>query len=378
MPLLVVLLMLTIPAVGATTQRQVISRSDASWPHFHFDPANSGYNPFENVLNSSNVSQLRPAWTVQLSQGTTPSAAVAGGTVFATDAVGVVWAIRATTGAIEWSFATGSGLHGPTVSAGHVYVGTAPGEVLSLDESTGALQWSVQLNGSIFDSVTVEGGLLYVVAATASGSDVTYALDATTGALAWSRAILADSVPAASDGSIYETSPINCSAYGLDASSGMPIWSYSTGCGEGDLGSAAFSDDTVFVNDDGSVVALDSETGRARWSRPYSGVSDSTPAVGRGVVFTASASELMAIDEATGQVLWSAPIHTRYSSPALANGVVYVGAGRFLRAFDAASGQLLWISAPRSGGFDTSPVVVDGTVYMGSGDGTITAFTLFP
>ena len=55
-----------------------------NWPEFHFNAASTGFNPYENVIGPSNVSQLKTAWTATaLHDDITDSpAAVANGVVY--------------------------------------------------------------------------------------------------------------------------------------------------------------------------------------------------------------------------------------------------------------------------------------------------------
>src|SRR6266568_9685656 len=46
---------------GETAQATFTVRTD--WTRFHFDLADTGLNPYENVLGTSNVSGLAPKWT---------------------------------------------------------------------------------------------------------------------------------------------------------------------------------------------------------------------------------------------------------------------------------------------------------------------------
>jgi len=64
---------------------------------------------------------------------------------------------------------------------------------------------------------------------------------------------------------------------------------------------------------------------------------------------------------------WSAPTGAAVaSSPAVVNGVVYVGSGDdHLYAFNAQTGAQLW-SATTAGGVSSSPAVANGVVYVGS------------
>jgi len=62
------------------------------------------------------------------------------------------------------------------------------------------------------------------------------------------------------------------------------------------------------------------------------------------------------------------------SSPVVANGMVYVGSDDYkLYAFDAASGQQKWV-ASNSGVINSSPAIANGMVYVGSGDDNLYAF----
>src|SRR5262249_12504531 len=52
---------------GSMAQATFTVRSD--WPKFHFDLPNSGFNPYENVVSTGNVSQLSLDWHASPSQG---------------------------------------------------------------------------------------------------------------------------------------------------------------------------------------------------------------------------------------------------------------------------------------------------------------------
>ena len=71
---------------------------------------------------------------------------------------------------------------------------------------------------------------------------------------------------------------------------------------------------------------------------------------------------------------WTVPIGGEiYSSPAVLNGIVYVGSGAKLYAFNAITGTQFW-SAPTGGKIWSSPAVANGIVYVGSGDHRLYAF----
>ena len=138
-----------------------------NWAQYQFDSCHSGYNRWEFLLNSSNVSNL----------------------------------------VLDWSNYTGPiGGSSPTVANGMVYIATAyerqgPQYLCAFDARSGALIWTFQeeANGPVRSSAAVAGGVVYY-----GGNPGLYALNATTGVPIWS--IPTDSFvasPAIADGVVY-------------------------------------------------------------------------------------------------------------------------------------------------------------------------------
>ena len=138
---------------------------------------------------------------------------------------------------------------------------------------------------------------------------------------------------------------------------------------------------------------------RIKWTFHAAGEFASSPAIAQGLVYIGcNDGSLYAIAEETGKQRWAFKTGSRIpSSPAVAAGLVYFSSydGNFY-AVDAAGGKLRWkfadpgerrFSAKHLHGsqpagetmpdpFDvylSSPVVWNGTVYFGSGDGNIYA-----
>src|SRR5439155_19989583 len=65
---------------GLTAQAPFIVNTDRA--PFHFGPARTGFNPYENVLNPSNVSGLHPVWRFAAFESGSASPAVSGGVVY--------------------------------------------------------------------------------------------------------------------------------------------------------------------------------------------------------------------------------------------------------------------------------------------------------
>jgi hypothetical protein len=98
--------------------------------------------------------------------------------------------------------------------------------------------------------------------------------------------------------------------------------------------------------------------------------------VAEGKVFLGTIQgTLWALDRQTGKTLWQRPADGPIQhSPAFANGRLFFGdAGGSLWALDAAAGRPVWKFRSGKGGFVAAPLVADQTVYLGSRDGTFYA-----
>ena len=136
---------------------------------------------------------------------------------------------------------------------------------------------------------------------------------------------------------------------------------------------------------------------RVKWKFHTAGYVISSPAIAGGTAYVGSTDHnLYAVDISSGALKWKFKTKSRVqSSPAVANGLVYFGSyDGNLYALDAASGKERWhfatagehrYAAKHLHGaqpkdetmpdpFDvylSSPAVVEGAVYFGSGDGNV-------
>lgn len=166
------------------------------------------------------------------------------------------------------------------------------------------------------------------------------------------------------------------------------------------VGSAVWYEGAViFGSDDGHVYAVDAASGRQRWMHRTDGPVPATPAVHGGTVYVPSYDgRLHAIDAATGELRWTyatggerrfearglhglqprsqtiADMYDVYlSSPVVAQGAVIFGSGDgHVHAVDADTGRERWRF--RTGDVvHASPAYADGMVYVGSWDGRLYA-----
>ena len=186
--------------------------------------------------------------------------------------------------------------------------------------------------------------------------------------------------PVVVDGMVYYTADsigqgTTDSLYALDAATGELVWKYDTG----------HADDAVTVVDgrvysaSDSIFCLDAQTGDRIWASGIAHHSGGTPIVFDGKVYcmrdnvVPDSSGVYCLDALTGSLLWG---DTLFSFPAscmaLWNGMLFVPTATMggttigaLSAFDMYTGELLWQNTDSDIGYwDSSPVVVDGVIYI--------------
>ena len=149
-----------------------------------------------------------------------------------------------------------------------------------------------------------------------------------------------------------------------------------------------------FGSDDGNVYAVDAQTGLQIWKTATRGPVPCTPAIANGVVYVGSYDgKFYALDQKTGAVKWkfategerrfeakglhgmqpktqtiADPFDIFLSSPVVADGGVYFGSGDgHLYALDAGSGALRW-KFKTGDVVHASPAYANGVLFVGSWD----------
>jgi outer membrane protein assembly factor BamB len=138
----------------------------------------------------------------------------------------------------------------------------------------------------------------------------------------------------------------------------------------------AVQNDKVFVTSHSFTFALDAESGQMLWEY-HTGFNTAGPAVVGDTVYVPS-SGICALSTANGSERWSYPItrNSVTSTPAIGNDTLYTGSyDNAVYALDCSSGQVRWIYQA-GGRVYVAPIVDQGIVYAGSGDGGLRIFAL--
>lgn len=184
------------------------------------------------------------------------------------------------------------------------------------------------------------------------------------------QAVHAPGGPIVADETVVLTTPAG--VFALSLRDGTKRWRHdlapttiepTVGYGE-ELVAPVIADDKVFCPTVDGVVALAIEDGSIVW-RADNVAGTGTPATTGDGVIVPTPDGLTMLDARDGSHRWMDPADARL--PAVSDGTVVTG-GEQTVALDAATGDRQW-TAPGEGA--DYPVVADGTVYLGTGDGLI-------
>jgi outer membrane protein assembly factor BamB len=335
------------------------------------------------------------------------SPAVADGVVYVLSYDGNLYAIDAATGQQRWVFATegerrfsAPHLHGaeprdevmpdvfdfflssPAVAGGSVYFGSGDRHVYAVDATDGRLRWKATTAQVVHASPAVADGLVVV----GDWDSTLLAFDAASGAERWRFQAGRDpkihnqegfqSSPAIAGGLVF----VGCRdahLYAVDLRSGAPRWSYSTGA-SWVIASPAVRDGRVYfaTSDTGLFIAVDAQTGRKLYDVDnHHWPMFSSPALaGDRAYIGTHQGRLLAIDLASRKTAWAFETEAaRQGLPALTkpDGTpFYEAAFKDFFYDDMVTGTYRMLSV---GAMLSSPVVADGTVFVGSMDGDVYA-----
>lgn len=347
-------------------------------------------------------------WKFKTEARIASSPAVAGGLVYFASYDGYFYALDAVAGTLKWKFQTAGerrftarNLHGwipagesmpdpfdvylssPAVWKGGVYFGSGDGNVYALDAASGKLRWKFHTGNVVHASPAIAAGTLYI----GSWDSYLYALDAASGKIRWRFKTGVDPANGNQQGMQASAAVMNgvvyfgcrdAHLYAVDALTGKQQWAFDAKGAWVNTTPAVRDGRVYFGTADGrTFYELAAATGKVIYSQQFSWYFFASPAIVENFAYVANwDGQLTAIDLAAPGPAWvfqtdaSRQNRARYLKP---DGSMSFRAG--MTQFDAFYDDLpialskIWTM----GSFLSSPVVVDGVLYIGSTDGNLYA-----
>lgn len=339
---------------------------DEEWRMFQNGPRHTGYT--DNTMPSGEVEQ-RWQFTIEDTSGAPSQPIIADGTLYLVDGNGDFRALDASDGSEQWQVDIDGPSVTPAYADGTVYVNGQYAQLEAYDANSGERLWRSDEASGNTPPVVVDDSIY----GTSDGSF--FAADASTGEQRWQKELnttgLSGGAVAVSDGRVIGSvnAGQNPVVVAFDASSGEILWqnSYTDGL---DIGATTADGTVLLPHEDGTLYALDPETGDQLWT--YQPGSDLTAEVNYhdNTVYVHAAESLSAVDATTGEQQWQ--VRTEFTTGILGPDGVLSLPSPSLVYHDRASGQREWESELEA--FPTTtPVVANGLVFIGSETG-LTAY----
>jgi eukaryotic-like serine/threonine-protein kinase len=364
-----------------------------------------------------------PSWTVETHGAISASPSVVDGVLYLGNNAGALYAIDVTSGRVRWTYQVknpfmsdplvykgvvivGEGNANSTtyVPRREVEVGNGPNALIGLDVTTGKRRWRVPLSGSAMPTPTIVGGLLVEH----NGDGGLIGLDPSTGRVAYRTVVksvgsMVGLLPAGA-GLVVTAGIFPNRVFAFHASDGRIAWNYwlsSHDSGVGDCppasdGRRVFGDylapasanlDSGFgVQGVERVYALDAQSGQPHWNialesgtvPPRNETAIPLVVGNRLYVGSAIAPFIHAIDTATGNVVWRVKVAGAVLGGIVAakNRLYFGDLSGTLWAVDARSGTVVGSLRTRTPYDVGSPIIVGGSLIIGSDTGSIAAIPL--
>lgn len=232
-----------------------------------------------------------------------------------------VYALNTINGRKRWTFtARGPFLASPVLGGNTLYIGSTDGTLYALDASNGRVRWRYDTGKPIYATAAVARGVVCL-----GGNQRIHGIDATTGRQRWVQpAGRFFQSRAATDGTTFYVGGWDGTLYALEAESGALRWARMLGQTQEEesvvVGAPAVASPTVaagrvFISTtDGRLIALRAEDGQTLWTARAPKGSD-TFGTSSGMVigptlFVAGTGDadghgdVYALDTASGKILW--------------------------------------------------------------------------
>jgi outer membrane protein assembly factor BamB len=291
--------------------------------------------------------QSAPTWTRNLGAPVSYPL-IAGGMVFVATANAdnsygnQLYALDAQTGAIVWGAVSVSGTcfgSGLTYENGRVFLLMFDGGLHAFNASNGAALWTAQLPGYWYEaSPNAYGGIVFI-----SGNAGLSAVDETSGTILWNvPAGTTDwASPAVSSEGVYMQEGYGCNASAYDPVLGTGLWQTKSPCNSPWGYASVVKNGIFFGRVGGSLDLFDATTGTSKGQLG----SGSAPAITDTAVITLNAGLLSSTRLSDLAPTWtfSGDGHL-VTAPVVVNNTVFVGSGSGnVYGVDATGGAQLWM-----------------------------------
>jgi outer membrane protein assembly factor BamB len=381
-------------------QVTLVPRLSTDWPTYMQNYANNGYS---NTPGPASGTVLWSAPVCGIEHEFCSPVIVDGVVYFASDELSTVYALDALTGVEIWSYDVVTAVDDAvTYDNGRIYV--SADSAWCLDAATGTRIWSFkdQPNREMSGSPVVTQDEVYFVS-TDFDSLTIHALDTSTGSENWRISTPGhfENCMAFQDGilyyGIYTKYTSGGSAlhtlFAVDPSLEQIIWSNDTvQYGYWDTSPCICGDVMYIGGDDGCLHAFQLSDGSLIWEAKLHqyghmiGV-EPTPALNNGALFAGLSfydlypyGSVCSIDAENGDTLWMIQDQMElHGSFGLSHSLAYFGEhrGDTLYAMDQSTGDVQWKFSMTGGthqGFQSSPSITDGIMYIAATDGNLYAF----
>ena len=391
----------TTPAV--TKVSAPAAQNYSQWTHKNGSAAHS-------ISHPALRSPLTRVWSQNMGAGNskkdrlTADPIVAGGRIYTLDAKSNVRAFS-TGGAPLWSTdlapawdkngdAYGGGL---AFGNGVLVATTGYGEVIAIDPASGGVKWRHRAHASITAAPLVIDGIAIAVTL----DNKAFALDLTNGRIRWqiqsggSFTGLSGAGAPAAFGDFAAIPFASGELVGLNIKTGARVWSaVVTGGGKGLARSfvGSISGDPVIVgntvyaaNQAGRLISINRETGDRNWT-VNDGAYGPVWVTGRSIFLVTDEFKLKRLDASTGAEIWAVNLpgylkegkkqreaYVHYGPVLAGNRLIVAGSDGDIRSFNPSTGAALG-SVKIAGGAASQPAIVNGVMYILSGNGQIQAF----
>ena len=315
------------------------------------------------------------------------SAVYAGSTVYFASG-GSLFALSASDGSTQWQYPS-NGKPGPAFGStpafdsGSLYVTDDSGQVYKFDAVSGKLLWKVKLDGTLRSSPVISDGIVFF----GSSNSHCYALSAATGQTLWdvvTNGAISTS-PTVTGGLVDFTSSDN-TVYSLSARTGRKAWAVPFDS-DPSLVPLVYDGRILYVTAGDTIYNLDPGSGRQRTTIKLATNVLIPPTIAPESTYIITQSDTLYALGIGGRERWKLTTDATPTAPPLLTGslLLVTSQSGVISGYDTATGHLSWRYVMQGSATDSqpkpataevyaAPIVADGTLYVVSSDGTLSAF----